>query len=60
MKRNPLFDMTDGGIAFPVSDDTAIDSSGHIMVKVGDDMAMDIATGNIHFVPGWRNEDEED
>ncbi len=35
------------------------DSEGHMMMKMTGNMAMDLESGDIHFVSGW-DDDEDD
>ena len=58
----PKFDINDGDFIFG-DDGLGIDSEGHIMLGIGGNMSMDIATGEIHTTTGginiWDNEDDE-
>ena len=33
----------------------AIDSDGDMLMRINDNMAMDIDTGELHFVSGWSD-----
>ena len=55
-----FMDLEDGDICFSVSDRTAIDSDGHLLMKMSDNMAMDMDTGDLHIVSGWRSDDDKD
>ena len=59
MPRN-IFDLDDGDFMISTSDNMAFDSDGDMMMRMGDNMAMDMETGDIHFVSGWRRDDEEE
>ncbi len=37
----------------------AIDSEGNMLLRIADNMAMDIETGDFHIVSGW-NDGEDD
>lgn len=37
----------------------AVDSEGNFMMRMSDNMAMDMDTGDIHFISGW-SDDEDD
>lgn len=52
------FDMNDCDYIFG-SGDTRIDPTGHLMRRVGKNLAMDLETGDIHFVSGWGDDDDE-
>ena len=59
----PNFDINDGDFIFG-DDDLGFDSDGHMMMGMGDNIMMDMETGDIHFTIGgssvWDDEDEED
>ena len=55
-----FFDFEDGDFAFTVSDNMAIDSDGNMMMRMGDNMSMDMETGELHFNSGWKNNDYND
>lgn len=52
-----FFDYETGEFVYAVSDDMAINSDGGLLMRMGDDMAMDMETGELHIVSGWY-EDE--
>lgn len=35
----------------------AIDSDGDLMMRMSDNMAMDMETGEMHFISGWSDEE---
>lgn len=37
----------------------AIDSDGDMLMRMGNNMAMNIETGDIHFISGWSDEDDD-
>lgn len=49
-----FFDFDDDDFAMPVSDDMAIDSEGNLNVRMSDNMAMDMETGEVHLISGWN------
>ena len=55
-----FFDYDDGDFAYTISDNMAIDSGGHLMMHMCDNMAMDMDSGDIHFISSWNDEDEND
>ena len=55
-----LFDYNDGDFGYQLSDDLAMDSDGHLMMRMGDNMAMDMNSGDLHIVSGWNDDDEDD
>ena len=55
-----FFDFEDGDFAFSISDNVAMDSDGYLMMRMGNNMAMDMDTGDIHMISSWPNDDDED
>ena len=53
----PIFDFEDGDFIFS-SGDTGFDSEGDMMMRMSDNMAMDMDSGDIHFVSSWDDEDD--
>ena len=43
-----------------VSDNMAIDSDGDLMMRMGDNMAMDMDSGELHIISGWSSGKEEE
>ncbi len=37
-----------------------IDEDGDFHIRIGDNMSMDLDTGDLHFVSGWDDEEDED
>jgi len=48
-----LFDFSEGDMAWTISNDMAIDSQGNTMMRIGDNQAVDMSSGEIHLVSGW-------
>ena len=55
---NPIFDYDDGDFIYQTSDN--IDSNGDFHMRMGDNMSMDMETGELHFNSGWKNNDDND
>ena len=51
----PIFDIDDGDFLFEASDNIAYDTHGNMMMRIGDNMAMDMEDGELHFVSGWSS-----
>lgn len=51
-----IFDFDDGDIIMG-SGNTRFDSDGHMMMRMSDNMAMDMDSGELHLVSGWDEED---
>lgn len=54
-----FFDYEDGDFAHTLSDNMAIDSGGDMLMRMGDNMVMDMETGDLHFISGWSNDDDD-
>lgn len=54
-----FFDYDDGEFGMPISDNMAIDSDGNFMMRMSDNMTMDMDTGNMHFISGWDNGEDD-
>ena len=53
-----FFDFFKGKFGFKMSDDMGMDSDGDMMMRVGDNMAMDMDSGELHMVTGWDDDDD--
>lgn len=53
-----IFDMDDVDYLHRISDDMAINSDGDMMMRLSEHMAMDMDSGDIHFVSAWGDEDD--
>ena len=58
--KNIFFDFEDGGFAHSISDTMAIDSDGDLLMRMGDNMVMDMDLGEIHIISGWSNDEDDD
>ena len=56
----PIFDIDDGDYIFSTSGNMGCDSDGNMMMRMSDNMAMDMDSGEIHFVSSWDDDDEDD
>ena len=58
---NPVFDLDDDfKPMFRLSKDAAVDFDGHFKMRMGDNMAMDMDTGEMHFTTSWSSDDDCD
>lgn len=55
-----FFDYEDDDFACSISDNIAIDSDGDLLIRKGDDMAMDMDSGELHIISGWSNDEDDD
>lgn len=53
-----FFDFDKGEFGFMLSDDMGMDSDGNVMIKMGDNTAMDMDSGDLHIVSGWDDDDD--
>ena len=57
MSRN-FFDYDYGDFAYTISNNMAIDSDGDLLMRMGDNMAMNMVSGDLHFISGWSDDDD--
>ena len=57
---NPIFDFDDSSFALPISDQFAISANGKPLMRLNDNIAVDVNTGKPHFTMGWTRDDEKD
>ena len=38
----------------------AIDSDGDLMLRTGDNMAMDMESGDLHIISSWSDDDDDE
>ena len=50
-----FIDFDNGDFCTELSNNTAINSNGQMMIKTGDNMAMNLETGELHVVSGWTD-----
>lgn len=55
-----FFDYEDDDFACSISDNIAIDSDGDLLIRMRDDMAMDMDSGELHIISGWSNDEDDD
>lgn len=55
-----FFDYDDCDYVHSISNNMAIDSDGNMMIRMSDNMAMDMDSGELHFVSSWDNDEEDD
>lgn len=55
-----LFDFIKSEFLFDSDDDTAMDTDGNLYVRVSDDCAMDLESGELNFTSGWDNDEQDD
>lgn len=55
-----FFDYKDGDFARSISDNMTIDSDEDLLIRMGDNIAMDIDSGELHIISGWSNDEDND
>ncbi len=51
-----VWDMEDGDFCQKISDNMLLDSAGNLMQVMSDNMAMDLESGELHFISGLSSE----
>ena len=54
-----ILDYDDGDLILSTSGNIGFDSDGNMMMKMFDNMAMDMDSGEIHFVSSWDEEEDD-
>lgn len=57
---NLIWDIDDDNFIFELSNNMAMDSNGNMMMRMSDNTAMDIDSGDIHFTSPWNNEENDE
>lgn len=55
----PIFDLEDGDFIFSTSGNLGFDYDGNMMMRMSDNMAMDMDSGDIHFTSSWDNDEDD-
>ena len=53
------FDYEDGVFLHTFSRNMAMDFEEHMMMRMGDGMAMDMDSGELHIISGWPDDGED-
>ena len=54
-----FFDYSEGDFGIELSRDLLIDAKGNLMQRMGDSMAMDLDSGELHIISSDTSDDEE-
>ncbi len=59
---DPIFDLDSWEPLFKLSEEVAVDAKGKLGLRMGENMVMDMESGNMRFTTPWINaqEDEDD
>ena len=52
-----IYDCDDNDIIVPVSPSLGVDLKGNAMVRVGDNVAVEVDSGEVHVVSSWKDEE---
>ena len=55
-----IFDYDDGDFIIQTSGNLGIDSDGDLNMRMGDNMSLDMDTGELHFTSCWKDKDEDE
>lgn len=53
----PIFDLDDSDFIFSTSGNIGYDSEGNMMVRMSDNMAMDMDSGEFHLISSWGDDE---
>ena len=55
-----ILDFDDGDFIFSTSENIGFDSDGNMMMRMSDNMAMDMDSGELHIISGWSDDEDDD
>ena len=55
---NRFLGYDDDDFAMSISDSVEMDSDGNLLICMGNHIAMDMDTGDIHMISSWPDDDE--
>lgn len=53
-----FFDYDNGDFAHTISDNMAMDSGGNLLMRMGNNMAMDMDSGELHIISDWSDDED--
>lgn len=53
-----FFDYENGSFGMSLSDNLLMNSDGDLMIKMSDNMAMDMDSGELHIISSFGDDDE--
>lgn len=56
----PVYDYEDSDFILNTSGNIGFDSNGDMMMRISDNMAVDLDSGEMHIVSSWTTDDEDD
>lgn len=57
---NPIFDIDNWEPMFKVSKDEVVNPDGKFSMRIGENMAMDMDSGKMHFTTPWDSGNDTD
>ena len=55
-----FFDYDDGDFTHTISVNMAMDTDVDLLMRMGDNMAMDMDSGELHIISGWSDDEDDD
>ena len=52
-----IIDYDDGDFIIKMSEETGMDSEGNLMMRMGDGLAMDMESGDLHLTSAWDDDE---
>ncbi len=57
---DPIFDYDNGEYIYHTSSNMGYDSNGDLHMRMGDNMSMNMETGELHITSSWKNDEDDD
>lgn len=54
---NLIFDYDDGNFIHQTSDNIGIDSDGDLHMRIGDNISINLDTGETHYNSSWKDDE---
>ena len=55
----PIFDLEDGDFIISTSGNMGFDSDGNMMMRMSENIAMDMDSGELHITSNWSDEEDD-
>ena len=57
--HNPIIDFNCNSPVLPIPDNMGVDMNGNMHMRISDNMAVDVRTGEVHFTTPWKNQEDD-
>ena len=57
---NSIFNYDDSDYIYPISNNTGLDSDGNFYMRIGNNMSINMDTGEMNFTSNWSDDDDDD